>query len=500
MIAAAGSLAIDEAPEVETGTGVGSSGTLPLLAHGDLRIAQSFAIEQYVASIAPNFAGLDSAQRAIDSMFCKIKEDMFQGFVKVLDGISADASKNASAGEDVAAVGDKWFPVVEGRLPENGFINALDFPTAADLAVVNIAKAFMPFGAAYRIGGYDVSAKFPRFAAHVARVSEYSTVKCYLDFSTTMSADPDAVKATPSTDVKVEAGRISKLATETASLWQDVDCPVPDCAVVWLHGIGETEIFWQELFEMNDLLPGSERPPEGLGECRWIMPRATMAPCTARRGALTYQWFDTPEFPVCLIIPAVPNRSRKEEDPKDIYNAVHRVHEAVLALEVEGVLAERIAIAGFGQGGALAVHAATSYPKALAGCAMLSGYVPCAAALREAATPEGKQLRLLWLHGIHDAVVQTDAATAQAKELLELGVRLDFRLSFDYGHETTDDELKAFRAWIIQALSPPKLDPDASDEQTEALHVHVDLETPEQMKLHDIQQASRASSRTAVAH
>merc|ERR1719162_557848 len=203
-------------------------------------------------------------------MFCKIKEDMLKGFESVLDGIAANESRKASASDDVAAVGDKWFPVVEGRLPEDGFINALDFPTVADLAVLNMAKAYMPFGAAYAIGGYDVSAKFPRFAAHAARVAEYSAVKCYLDLSRTMSADPskqDAAK--PSQDVKAVAGKISKLAAETAALWHDVDCPVPESAIVWLHSVGETEVYWQILFEEADLL----NPPE-LGECRWIMPRA----------------------------------------------------------------------------------------------------------------------------------------------------------------------------------------------------------------------------------
>lgn len=467
LIAAAGSLAIDEAPEAEDMAQFGSPGTMPLLSHGDLRFSQSFAIEQYIASIAPAFSGLNAVQRGIDNMFCKIKEDMLQGFAKVLHDIAVDESKKDSAAEAVATVGDKWFPVVEGRLPEDGFINALDFPTVADLAVLNMAKAYMPFGAAYTIGGYDVSAKFPRFAAHVARVAEYSVVKCYLELSPTIFAEPseDAVNPKRALDAKGEAAKISKLAAETAELWHAVDCPVPQGAVVWLHGLGETEVYWQELFEEADLLNPAE-----LGDCRWIMPRAELASCTARSGALTYQWFDTPEFPVCLIIPAVPNRLRKEEDFREINTAVHRVHEAVLALEVEGVLAERIIIAGFGQGGALALHAAASYPKALGGCAMLSGYVPCAAALKEAATPAGRTLKLLWLHGIHDAVVQTDAATAQAKELLELGIRLDFRLSFDYGHETTDDELKTFRSWIIGALALPKEVVEEDAEENADLH------------------------------
>merc|ERR1712178_38693 len=104
-----------------------------------------------------------------------------------------------------------------------------------------------------------------------------------------------------------------------------------------------------------------------------------------------------------------------------------------------------------------------SYPRTLGGCAMLSGYVPCTAAFKEAATPEGLSTRLLWLHGIHDAVVLTDAATAQAKMLLELGMSLDFRLSFDYGHETTDEELQALKHWLVVAIPQPEPEEDESD-------------------------------------
>merc|ERR1719359_1596004 len=163
-----------------------------------------------------------------------------------------------------------------------------------------------------------------------------------------------------------------------------------------------------------------------------------------------------------LIVPGVPDHLRKDEDPQEIHHAVHRVHEAVLALEVEGVPHERIVVAGFGQGGALAVHAAFSYPKTLAGCAMLSGYVPCCkTALKKAITPAGVGLELLWLHGLNDAVVHIDAATAQAKELNEIGIRLDFRLSFDYGHETTTEELLAFKTWLVAKMAPK---PDEEEE------------------------------------
>merc|ERR1719487_779633 len=66
----------------------------------------------------------------------------------------------------------------------------------ADLAVLNIAKAFMPFGAMNLLSGYDPAAKYPQFAAHVERVAQHVSVKAYLDkSSSSMNADPMCFRA-----------------------------------------------------------------------------------------------------------------------------------------------------------------------------------------------------------------------------------------------------------------------------------------------------------------
>merc|ERR1711988_955311 len=82
MIAAVGGLELEDTPVIKDieKASFGSPGTLPCLSHGDLKMAQSFAIEMYIASIAPHFAALTPAQMAIDNMFCKIKGDYLSGY------------------------------------------------------------------------------------------------------------------------------------------------------------------------------------------------------------------------------------------------------------------------------------------------------------------------------------------------------------------------------------------------------------------------------------
>merc|ERR1711865_1193207 len=123
---------------------------------------------------------------------------------------------------------------------------------------------------------------------------------------------------------------------------------------------------------------------------------------------------------------------------------------------------------------------------------MLSGYVPCCeSALAHSVTPSSARgLELLWLHGIHDAVVHVDAATFQAKFLSDLGICLDFRLGFDYGHETTVDELRSFKSWLIAKLREETIEEEAQhifEESRENTKTHL-REDHHAVETHTLQQ------------
>merc|ERR1712151_742642 len=124
------------------------------------------------------FAGLTPQQRAVDGMFCALKEDLLQGLAPAVFG---DKSK---APEIVAKTLDAWMPVIEGLVPATGFVNGFSFPTAADLAVLNIRKATMIFGAAYALagdpGGSKSFAKYTKFNALAERAAAADGVKQYL--------------------------------------------------------------------------------------------------------------------------------------------------------------------------------------------------------------------------------------------------------------------------------------------------------------------------------
>jgi len=82
---------------------------------------------------------------------------------------------------------DKWLPVIEGLLPEEGFVLGLDYPTVADLCVLNIGRGYMPFGASYKHGKYDYTLKYPKFKALVERTAAVPTITEYLAKSSSLN-------------------------------------------------------------------------------------------------------------------------------------------------------------------------------------------------------------------------------------------------------------------------------------------------------------------------
>lgn len=167
-------------PEGHSPGDYGSTGSLPCLLDDDLKINESGAIEMYLSMIAPKFADLTPKQRAKDAQLAQLKETYLSSIAKVIFAMSPEERASGAKGDQVKEVVAKYFPILEAMLPDEGYINQLDYPTPADLAVVNICEAYMPFACAYKIGGVDLSVEYPK----IHRLSERT------------KKDPDVAKYT----------------------------------------------------------------------------------------------------------------------------------------------------------------------------------------------------------------------------------------------------------------------------------------------------------------
>jgi len=191
LIAKVGGIDIEEAPRLPDGhnaSDYGSTGSLPVLIDDDLKINESGAIEVYFSLIAPKYADLTAKQQAKDAQLSHLKETYMASIGKVIFSMTKEERASGAKKEEVKVVRSKYYSVLEKILPEDGYINQLEYPTPADLAIVNICDAYMPFGCAYKHAGVDLSADYPKIHSHSERTKLDPDVAKAIEGSTSMRA------------------------------------------------------------------------------------------------------------------------------------------------------------------------------------------------------------------------------------------------------------------------------------------------------------------------
>ncbi len=208
--------------------------------------------------------------------------------------------------------------------------------------------------------------------------------------------------------------------------------PHPDATVIWLHGLGA------DGHDFETIVPALDLPAPAA--IRFIFPHAPVRPVTLNNGMPMRAWYD--------IISLGGGARQDEEGIRASGDMVHAMIEEQVAA---GIDPSRIVIAGFSQGGAIALYAGTRSERKLAGIMALSTYLVLADKLAAERTTVAAQVPILMVHGLHDQVVPLDRGR-QARQALEA---LDYDVQWhDYpmGHEVCMPEVQEISAWL-QRLS-----------------------------------------------
>lgn len=204
-------------------------------------------------------------------------------------------------------------------------------------------------------------------------------------------------------------------------------------SVIWLHGLGA------DGHDFEPLVPHMKLP-----HVRFVFPNAPAIPITINGGFVMPGWYDIRNLELS---PHVKDR----EDPAQIRRSADAIT-ALLARESErGVPPDRIVLAGFSQGGAMANYVAPRHPERLAGYMVLSAYELLIGSGGEheanAATPA------LYCHGRHDPMVPMFAGQA-ACESARRSPREVRWYDFPIGHEVSLPEIQTIAAWLRERLPP----------------------------------------------
>lgn len=197
-------------------------------------------------------------------------------------------------------------------------------------------------------------------------------------------------------------------------------------SVIVLHGLGADGFdFVPIVGELKLDLP-----------VRFIFPHARTRPVTVNNGYVMRAWYDI-----------VTLGGSGPEDDAGICESAKRVDDYIAQEIKAGIAAKRIVIAGFSQGGAIALHAGLRYPERLAGILALSTYLPLRNSLAAEAAAANRDVPILMCHGTYDGVVPAAMGVASRDILLKLGHQVEWR-SYPMEHSVSAAEIVDISRWL----------------------------------------------------
>ncbi|MGQ0657163.1 MAG: alpha/beta hydrolase [Chromatiales bacterium] len=142
----------------------------------------------------------------------------------------------------------------------------------------------------------------------------------------------------------------------------------------------------------------------------------------------------------------------RREDEVGIRDSARLLGEYIGREVAGGIGSEHIVLAGFSQGGAIALFAGLRYPQPLAGILALSTYLPLPVTLRTEAHPANANIPVLMAHGTADPVIATLQGEPSASLLRACGYHVEWR-TYPMAHAVCAEEIGAIAAWLRECLT-----------------------------------------------
>lgn len=204
----------------------------------------------------------------------------------------------------------------------------------------------------------------------------------------------------------------------------------PQYSIIWLHGLGASgDDFVPIVDEMH--LPQA---------VRYIFPHAPKRPVSINGGFVMPAWYDIRNADI-----------GGEQDEAGIRASQHEVEKLIAQEIARGIAAEHIFLAGFSQGGAIALHCGLRCGHKLGGIIALSTYLPPVDSLSRESAEDALSTAIFMAHGKHDPVVPYVLGRASADELLRRGHALEWH-EYAMQHTVCMEEIGAIEQWLKRRM------------------------------------------------
>ena len=208
--------------------------------------------------------------------------------------------------------------------------------------------------------------------------------------------------------------------------------PNPTAAVIWMHGLGA---------DGNDFVPiVNEIDLSGAPGIRFIFPHAPTRPVTINNGMAMRSWYDI------LVVDLV-----RREDAAGIRLSQTAIEALVARENARGIATNRIVLAGFSQGCAMALHTGLRLNEKLAGIVGLSGYLPIADSFAAERSAANADTPIFLAHGTHDPVITLARAEASRVALQAQGYSVEWH-TYPMPHSVHPEEVRDIATFLKRVL------------------------------------------------
>jgi phospholipase/carboxylesterase len=204
-------------------------------------------------------------------------------------------------------------------------------------------------------------------------------------------------------------------------------------SVIWLHGLGaDGHDFEPILPDLGSAI--TERT-------RFVFPHAPMRPVTINGGYVMRAWYDVVDADIT-----------RRADAAGVRESEEILRGYIDAEVASGVPPERIVVAGFSQGGAIALHGGLRYPQRLAGVLGISCYLPLPAAIAQRPAPANAMTPIFLAHGSEDPVIPVRAGSQSRDYLKGLAYDIEWH-TYPMQHSVCLEEIKDIGRWLLRVLA-----------------------------------------------
>jgi phospholipase/carboxylesterase len=204
--------------------------------------------------------------------------------------------------------------------------------------------------------------------------------------------------------------------------------PAPRASIIWLHGLGADGHDFEPIVPELGL-------PRTLA-VRFVFPHAPARPVTINGGMVMRAWYDV----------VAAGGDRREVEP-GVRESARGIEALIDRERARGVADGAIVLAGFSQGGAMALHTGLRHPERLAGIMALSCFLPLADAVAGEASAANRDVPIFMAHGAHDPLIPLDRGRHARDLLAGIGYRIEWH-EYPMPHSVCAEEVADIAAWL----------------------------------------------------